>query len=122
MTHDPLVNALFYAMSFQLGILPIAPYESVRAALSQLGEQEARRTKRKFRKAWKRAKKQHIKRLNLPSRKRAKEETEFGYRGRAPGGRQSWIRKITVYSAIATEAEKAVKNAVHKQARAPPGG
>lgn len=60
---DPLKRALFYAASFEAGILPIVVGQRPGPVLATLSHDEARKMKRKFRKTWKKSVAQKAKRF-----------------------------------------------------------
>lgn len=117
-----LTRALLYAESFELGIIPATPWDDVKRALAQLPPDEARRMRRKFRKAWKKALKDRLSKKvegvsskrarGLSKRMRLRLERDAGAGTRMPAGRHVQQRRLLVYHLIMERVDEAVKNNV----------
>lgn len=106
-----LTKALFYAESFEAGILPVQPHEDATRALAQLTPLEARAAKRKFRKQWRRIMK---KELREASGKRATNyvKSRYGHTQTRPASYEARNRKLAVYAQIIEHAEAAIARTV----------
>lgn len=120
-----LTRALLYAESFNLGIIPVTPYDDVKRALAQLPPDEARAAKRKFRKAWKKALKQKLRKVSKESRGKGKKGMHPGkrfkrrlesqvqntgmFKGCKPSGLQVNSRRLLVFSQIMERVDATVE-------------